>query len=427
MLYRIVKPFATIALKTNFRRIYFSNAQVIPKNKPVILAVNHPSAFLEPCLLACLLPRPLYFLVRGDMFIKGFSKKVFHALHMLPIYRFSDGGFGNLKQNYATFETCYEKLAENQTIMILAEGNTIQEKRLRPVQKGTARIAFGALERDENLDLKIVPVGVNYTYADRFRSHVMFEFGEPISVQDYKPEFKTNPDNAVRSLTAELELRLKKHVIIIEKKEDEELTEKLFVLHRNSYNEPVFPIVSRDNRPLKAEKRIAQLVNEMNETEKIKLEKEVDTYFNELKQFHSEDWAVAQPDSKKYSGNWTVFFGFLPFVIGHLGNYLPVLLANLIASRYVIYLEFMASVKIAVAIGAFVIYYVVLIVFSIWAGNFMLLFLVFLLPFLGFYSLIYREYFKKWKSLRSLNKVEEAILKKLKFTRSGILNSLHTD
>jgi hypothetical protein len=116
----------------------------------------------------------------------------------------------------------------------------------------------------------------------------------------------------------------------------------------------------------------------------------------------------------------------LPFVLGYFGNYLPLLLANLIAVRYVIYLEFKASVKIAVAVGAFLIYYLLLIVLSVLMGNFMLLFFILLLPFFGYYSLIYREYFKKWKSFRSLNQVNEERLERLKSIRKTILDILNS-
>jgi glycerol-3-phosphate O-acyltransferase / dihydroxyacetone phosphate acyltransferase len=423
MLYRIVKPFATLALKTNFRRIYFSNAQVIPKNKPVILAVNHPTAFLEPCLLACLLPEPLYFLVRGNMFVRPFSKWALNALHMIPIYRVSDGGFRNLRQNYTTFDICYDKLSENETIMILSEGNTILEKRLRPIQKGTARVAFAALEKDGNIDLKIVPVGVNYTYADRFRSHVMFEFGEPISIQNYKESFKNHPNKAIRSLTNDLESRLKKHVIIIEKKEDEDLSEKLFLLNHNNHDEPNFPVVSRHNKRLKGEKYIADTINKMPENEKTDLEKKIDNYSYELRKNNLDDWAVAQSAVDKSKGNLIIILGFLPFILGYLGNYPPILIANLVAAKYVKYIEFKASVKIAVAIGAIPLYYFFLGIISILTGNFMFLFLIFLLPILGYYSLIYREYFNKWKSLRNLKRVDSEKLNRLKTMRQNILET----
>ena len=296
---------------------------------------------------------------------------------MLPIYRKIDGGYKNVKQNFSTFEACFDILSQNKTLMILAEGATIQEKRLRPIRKGPARIALGALEKCDNMDLKIVPVGVNYTYADKFRSHVMFEFGEPISVQKYMPGFQEHPDRAVRLLTNELEKQLKRHLVIIENREDEELTEKFFVLSRNNFLEPVFPIVSRDNRRLKAEKNIAKTISTMSAGDKSTLEKKVYEYFEALDRNKLDDWAVAQQKNAKSPMILTIVLGFIPAVLGYAGNYLPVFIANLIASKYVKYLEFMASVRIAVAVGAFLIYYFILFVIFFSTGNFMLLLLIF--------------------------------------------------
>ena len=424
MLYRIARPFATIALKTNFRRIYFSNAQVIPKNKPIILAVNHPTAFLEPCLLACLLDHPLHFLVRGDMFENGMAKKVLSALHMIPIFRKQDAGYGKLRENYSSFEKCIEILKENKWIMILAEGTTIQEKRLRPIQKGTARIAFSAIEKQGDLDIKIVPVGVNYTYADKFRSHVMFEFGAPISVQNYKDAYVQHPNRAVGMLTNELKKSLENHVVIIEKKEDEALVEKLFVLFRNNEDEAYFPIVSRRNWRLKAEKQITQNINQMPDNEKLVLTEQVDFYLEELRKNKLCDFAIANLKSKRYTGNFQTIVGFIPHIIGYVGNYLPVFIASLIAAKYVKYLEFMASVKIAVSIGAFFLYYLLLIVFSIFLGNFMVILMVFLLPVFGYYSLIYREYFEKWKAFRTLKNTPTEKIKYLQELRGSILRIL---
>ena len=70
MIYSFVRPIAAYALKIFFRKIYFTNRDRIPKGKPLILAINHPTAFIEPCILACFLPIKLHFLVRGDLFKK---------------------------------------------------------------------------------------------------------------------------------------------------------------------------------------------------------------------------------------------------------------------------------------------------------------------------------------------------------------------
>ncbi|MBK6903255.1 MAG: hypothetical protein IPH04_10715 [Saprospirales bacterium] len=68
MLYPITRPLAKIALSVFFRKLYLSGLENIDWEKPVILAANHPTAFIEPCILACWLPKPLHFMVRGDFF-----------------------------------------------------------------------------------------------------------------------------------------------------------------------------------------------------------------------------------------------------------------------------------------------------------------------------------------------------------------------
>jgi len=43
-------------------------------------------------------------------------------------------------------------------------------------------MALGALAMNPNCDLKIVPCGMNYFHAHKFRSRAVIEFGSPIEV-----------------------------------------------------------------------------------------------------------------------------------------------------------------------------------------------------------------------------------------------------
>ncbi|MBK8490844.1 MAG: 1-acyl-sn-glycerol-3-phosphate acyltransferase [Saprospirales bacterium] len=92
MLYPITRPLAKIALSVFFRKLFLSGMENVDWNKPVILAANHPSAFIEPCILACWLPKPLHFMVRGDLFLKPVSNWVLRDLNMIPMFRMSDAG-----------------------------------------------------------------------------------------------------------------------------------------------------------------------------------------------------------------------------------------------------------------------------------------------------------------------------------------------
>lgn len=52
-------------------------------------------------------------------------------------------------------------------------------------------MALGAAAANPSLDIKIVPVGMNYFHPDKFRSRAVVSFGHPISIdkrdiEDYK-------------------------------------------------------------------------------------------------------------------------------------------------------------------------------------------------------------------------------------------------
>ncbi len=52
---------------------------------------------------------------------------------------------------------------------------------LLPLKVGVALIAYSALERD-GVNIPIVPVGLNYFNAHRFRGRAIVEFGAPLFI-----------------------------------------------------------------------------------------------------------------------------------------------------------------------------------------------------------------------------------------------------
>ncbi len=278
MLYRLVRPLAAIGIRANYQHICLSNTDRIPTDKPVILAANHPTAFMEPCILACFLDRPLYFLVRGDFFVRPIFDFLLRQLHMLPVFRMRDGGYTKLKHNYSTFAACSQALYANKTIMILAEGGTHHEKRLRPIQKGTARIALGTLDAFPDIeDVYIVPVGVNYTYAEKSRTRVMIDFGEAISTRSYWEEYEKSTSVAIHEITKDIASALSEHIVIIERKEDEALAEYLLRLQRPLLPLPLFPVINDAVHPLEQEKALVDRVNATEESIKISWLKDLST------------------------------------------------------------------------------------------------------------------------------------------------------
>jgi len=291
LIYSFVRPIAALALKIFFRKIYFTNRNRIPDGKPLILAINHPTAFIEPCILACFLPIKLYFLVRGDLFKKAHFRKMLNLLHMVPIFRKQEG-LDQLSKNDETFDFCYKALKDHKTVVILPEGKTIQEKRLRPIRKGLARIAFGTYEKYGDIDLHIVPIGVNFTEADKFRSVAMFDVGESIRLKDYYDQYQENPQRTIRNLTNKVKEGLENHIVNIPNPKDDELAEDIFTLLRNNHPEKIFPIVSEDRQLLEGEMDIANYVSQMSEDEKSDWSDKIKRYFSKVETNKVKDQAL---------------------------------------------------------------------------------------------------------------------------------------
>lgn len=358
LLYRFVRPLMTWALKRHYRRIDLAHADRIPRKQAVILAANHPTAFTEPCILACLLDRDLYFLVRGDMFKHPVFGRLLKWLHMLPVYRIQDGGYQNLKQNYDTFAACFKALSEQRTIMILAEGRCIHEKRLRPLKKGTARLALGALEADPQLEeVFIVPIGVNYTHAEQARSEVMIRCGEPIKASDFREAYNRQPNVAINELTDQLAAALREHVIHIDRREDDRLAEDLLTIHRTE--RPLAGIrrtITREALPLEGEKALINRLNAMPEADRSTLRQLTGEYFGRLRDFQLDDAALAGKYSADRKNTTRLWLGLAPALMLGIWHLLPLALGQWMANTKIRTIEFFSPVRLAAWLAAYLFY-----------------------------------------------------------------------
>lgn len=420
--YRLIRPFARIAIRTFYKKIYLTGLENYPADKPVIFALNHPTAFVEPCILATTLPEELHFLVRGDFFRQPLHNNLLRGFGCLPVFRMKDGGYGGLKNNYDTFEVTFKTLRAGEPIVILAEGTTVHEKRLRPLKKGTARLAFGTMERyGAETDVHIVPVGVNYTYAEQFRSEVMIEFNRPVRAADYWESYRDNNARGIKELTDELRTRLEEKVIIIEDEEDEDLVEKQLILSRNGKPRPVLPILSGKGYRFKAEKRIADTVNQLSESEKIEKSTAVNVYFNRLKQLKISDIGMVRAHRYGLGQRLLLWIGFLPAAAGYLLNSPPLLLTGYIGKNKVKYIEFQAPVMITVGIVAWLLWWTLLLLTGILLKNALLILTAVMMPLLGWFSLVYREFSYSFREAKKAEKIPEKEMENLLNLRQEIL------
>ncbi|MGI8598353.1 MAG: 1-acyl-sn-glycerol-3-phosphate acyltransferase [Chitinophagaceae bacterium] len=180
MLFQLVKLYARLCIKIYCRKIIINNHGYLKAKGPLLFAANHPNSFLDGVILTTLLEENLYSLARGDAFKKPWHKKILLWVHQLPVYRTSEG-VENLGHNYTTFKACQDVFRNNGIVMIFSEGRCINEWHLRPLKKGTARLAISTWLK--GIDLTVVPVGFNYSSFRNFGKNVFINFGEPLNQQ----------------------------------------------------------------------------------------------------------------------------------------------------------------------------------------------------------------------------------------------------
>ena len=427
MLYRIVRPIAREGIRIFFRKIYITGREKIPQDKPIIIAANHPTAFAEPCIMACYQKRPLNFLVRGGMFEKAWANFFLRALHMLPVFRIVDGGFGNLKDNYSTFKYCEDALGAGKAIMIMAEGRCIHEKRLRPLRKGTARIAHGTLERFKDADVYIIPTGVNYDYADQFRSEVMIKFHDPIRAKDYLDPDKVHANQAIMEFTDMLRDRMKELIVVIEDKEDDPLVEHLLVMNRSHRPSPFLPVVSESSYPLEQEKMVADRVNAMSKEDKKSLFAKTKAYFQKLKKAQTTDRAIVKNKRDLTKTNLFLILGFIPAFIGFLFGLIPSRLGKFITDTQVKSREFISSVLLGACLASFLVYLTVIVVLIARNDQWWLLIPVILMGACSYFYLYYKEVYQAWREDYYLHKLTDAEFQDFKTMREAIMEAFNKE
>jgi 1-acyl-sn-glycerol-3-phosphate acyltransferase len=159
------------------RKVIVNKPHLLKSKGPLLLACNHPNSFLDAVILDVLFDQPVWSLARGDVFKKKWAARILYRLKMLPVYRPSEG-VENLSENYKTFDDCINLFREGSLVQIFSEGKCINEWHLRPLKKGTARLAIKAWE--ENIPLKVLPVGINYSSYYRFGKNMFINIGEAI-------------------------------------------------------------------------------------------------------------------------------------------------------------------------------------------------------------------------------------------------------
>ncbi len=379
MVYTFLKILIRITLQFTYRRVEIVGREKIPKDKPVIFVSNHPSAYLEPIILATWIIRPLSFLINGSYWKVN---KVFawflDQIHGIPIFK-SEEGYNTIRDNEQTFQNCVDHIMKNKLLIIFAEGSNNQVRRLRPIKKGFAHIAFKAIEQHPDADIQIIPVGFCYSDPNIMRGDTSIIIGDPIAAQSYL----SDGDNTVsfaKKLLDETRLVFEDLLPQITKEEEDQFE---MLMHKQAAFGKSFTTQWKE-----AEEMLANGA-------------EVDTtpIASHAKMLWEQNLSFADIVKSQQLTFWhkvVLVLGFIPAYVGKLLHYIPLQYSHTLTRKLIKRNEFYLSLRVAIVMFTMVILYTIVDLVSWFAfGTF---WPPLILAGFGLFAIFYFDLFRIWKA-----------------------------
>lgn len=420
-LYLMMEPFLHLAYWCLFRKVYLHNVSGVPANKPVLIASNHPTAFVDPIALCIYLDGPVYNMTRGDVFQKPWARFLLEQVNMFPVFRIRDGYTGR-ERNDGVIDFCQGKMLKNQTVAIYVEGEHHLDKHVKPAQKGLARIAFETYKNHQLKDLQVVPAGSNYIWGDRTRDELKLLIGEPIYIRDYWEMYENNPATAINQLNARIDKALRELCYHVEDPADFELAEQVLTLVRNNFKGRLFPVVEAGNLLFQMEHAALEHLNALPAAEKDILRQKANAYFSALDRTGLNDAGLHRPEYAQISWMLFLILAAIPAAAGYVLSWPVRYLSRSLTAKVVKKPEFVTSVLMGAAAVPGVIAWISLLLTGLILHLSWMVALVILAPILGWFAFFYRDCWWRYQASRKATVHPER--SRLLEMRASLLGSL---
>jgi 1-acyl-sn-glycerol-3-phosphate acyltransferase len=351
----LIYQFLKLLTKISFR-VYYPNATRMNLERlryrgGSILVSNHPNTLLDPLNAACRVPKVVHFLANASLFQTPFTHWFFNTFFCIPVERPQDTK-GKPINNANAFRKSQQFINNGGCLFIAPEGGSDMERRVRPFKTGTARILLGAAaQQNFDSDLCILPVGLTYDHANRFRSRMTVNAAPPLLARNYAELYRTDTLKAARQLTQDLEQAIRDHTI-----DTKDLTEDAIVLRAEA--------LLRNSYPLEGAAHFKRTKAWIDGLRKQAVT-DPDThnqYIQALEEYWSKlEGAQATDEAIAHRVNRLSLIGFVagaPLALyGWLNNLLPGYLPKLASGKLDLYVGYTATVQILCGLLTFPLFY----------------------------------------------------------------------
>ncbi len=398
----ILYNYVSVIHRLYYRRITVIGAEKIPSDTPVIFAPNHQNALMDAFAVMFPIRKHVVFMARADIFKKAFIAKILNSLQILPIYRIRDG-YGELGRNQEIFDRTVDVLKSNMPLCILPEGNHEGLKRLRPLKKGIFRIAFQTEESNSfNLNLSIVPVGIDYSDYFNAGADLTVVFGTPIKIADYAAQYRENEQKTINTLMNVLAENMRNVMIHIPEEHYELICQVSEMYEPNVWN--TCNVKRQPYNKLTIRQYIVQKMTEAfsaHPEKAIEISDALNEYNSDLKKASLTDCQLQQKTPHFFALllDTVISIALLPIqVYGMLLNYIPFKIPLMVASKMKDR-QFKSSIQFGVGLFSFPIFHLIILTVFCFLTDSNLVKLIFALslPVTGYFAFYNYQHLKRLK------------------------------
>jgi 1-acyl-sn-glycerol-3-phosphate acyltransferase len=406
--YSILK-FLVSKIFHTFYQISVDDKTDIKDGEPIIYAPNHQNALIDPLAILFTRKGQIVFLARGDIFNNKIIAQLLYMIKMLPVFRIRDG-FDQLHRNQAIFDKTMDVIASGIGLGVFPEANHAGFRRLRMLKKGISRMAFQTeLHYNEELNVKIIPVGMEYEHYYWFRSKVHITYGKSISVKDYIEEYKEDNPKGLNALNKAIANGIKPLMVDIQL-QDEEYDAVNFLTDVN-YNDKNQDLSLSFADKIKLDQDMVKKVLALKESGIDifnTLISKVSEYKKAIDKVKTDDFSVGVIANKKsYLYFYPILFLTFPmYLLGGVLNYIPYKIPYFI-TRKMPDIQFHATMYFAVGglVTVPMFYTIYLFVLKAYFGIGVALILLIGIGVLGIFSY---EYFRLFVKLKRINRIKKS-------------------
>jgi glycerol-3-phosphate O-acyltransferase/dihydroxyacetone phosphate acyltransferase len=214
---RLIRGLSRLLVRLFYGEIEVAGLDRVPLTGPLLVAANHQNALVDPMLLLATLPRRLRPLAKAPLFSHPLLAPFLRLAGAIPVHRRQDAAASAAappERNAPTFRAAADTLAAGLAILIFPEGVSQPEPTLMPLRTGAARMLLEAEAGPRPVGVTLLPVGLVYHEPGLFRGGwAAVLVGPPVPVADCVALAPTEPEQAVRRLTARLDDALRALIV----------------------------------------------------------------------------------------------------------------------------------------------------------------------------------------------------------------------